>query len=122
MNRVVHFEYPVSEPEKSIQFYTDVFGWKFEKWNGPMDYWTITTGDSQPGINGGLMRRHDPSQPVAVTVEVADLDGTLDAIKAAGGEIALPKMPIPGIGWLAYFKDPDGLISGIMQPDPNAKV
>src|SRR5262245_15399281 len=100
MNRVIHFEYPVSEPEKAIQFYTDVFGWKFEKWNGPVDYWSITTGDSHPGINGGLMQRHDPAQPVAVTVEVADLDGTLEAIRAASGEVALPKMPIPGIGWL----------------------
>jgi predicted enzyme related to lactoylglutathione lyase len=29
-------------------------------------------------------------------------------------------MPIPGVGWLAYIKDPDGNIIGLMQPDPKA--
>jgi len=32
MNRIVHFELPVSDPEVSIKFYSDVFGWKFQKW------------------------------------------------------------------------------------------
>ena len=120
MNRVVHFELPVSDPETSIQFYSQVFGWKFQKWDGPMDYWLITTGDSQPGINGGLMRRQDPAQPIACTVEVENVDATCAAIEAAGGQIVLPRMPVPGVGWLAYFKDPDGLISGVMQNDPTA--
>jgi predicted enzyme related to lactoylglutathione lyase len=30
-------------------------------------------------------------------------------------------MPIPGVGWLAYVKDPDGNILGLMQTDPGAK-
>jgi predicted enzyme related to lactoylglutathione lyase len=30
-------------------------------------------------------------------------------------------MPIPGLGWLAYYKDTEGNIFGMMQPDPNAK-
>jgi uncharacterized protein len=33
----------------------------------------------------------------------------------------VPKMPIPGVGWLAYFKDTEGNIVGVMQPDANAK-
>jgi hypothetical protein len=28
---------------------------------------------------------------------------------------------IPGVGWLAYFKDVEGILTGIMQSDPNAK-
>jgi predicted enzyme related to lactoylglutathione lyase len=30
-------------------------------------------------------------------------------------------MPVPGIGWLAYVKDPDGNILGLMQSDANAR-
>jgi predicted enzyme related to lactoylglutathione lyase len=37
-----------------------------------------------------------------------------------GGTLALPKMPIPGVGWLAYVKDPDGNIFGLTQPDTTA--
>jgi uncharacterized protein len=38
MPRVVHFNLGVDEPERAIKFYTDVFGWKIEKWNGPFDH------------------------------------------------------------------------------------
>ncbi len=120
MNRIVHFELPVSDPETSIKFYSDLFGWKFQKWEGPVEYWLVTTGEGDTGINGGLMRRMDPSQPITNTIDVESVDATCAAIEAAGGQIVVPKMPIPGVGWLAYFKDPDGLITGIMQNDPSA--
>ncbi len=120
MSRIVHFELPVADPETSIKFYSDVFGWKFHKWDGPMDYWMIATGEGEPGINGGLKRRNFPAQLVACTVGVQSVDAVCAAIEAAGGQIVLPKMAVPGIGWLAYFQDPDGLISGVMQDDPAA--
>jgi predicted enzyme related to lactoylglutathione lyase len=53
--RIVHFELNVKDVEKTIKFYEEVFGWKFEKWSGPIDYWLIMTGDeNEPGIDGGL--------------------------------------------------------------------
>ena len=122
MPRPVHFEIPADQPERAIGFYQKVFGWTFQKWDGPMEYWMIGTGDpSEPGINGGLMRRQNPGQPCVNTVGVADLDATLATVLSSGGECALPKMPIPGVGWLAYCKDTEGHIFGIMQNDPNAK-
>ena len=55
MPRLVHFEMNVKDVHKTISFYEDVFGWRFQKWNGPMDYWLIMTGDEdEPGIDGGL--------------------------------------------------------------------
>jgi uncharacterized protein len=33
----------------------------------------------------------------------------------------VPKMPIPGVGWVAYFKDTEGHIFGAMQADATAK-
>ena len=42
-------------------------------------------------------------------------------VVAGGGQIVLPKMAIPGVGYLAYCTDPAGLIFGIMHPDPAAK-
>lgn len=121
MNRIVHFEIPASDPEKSIKFYGDLFGWKFTRF-GNEEYWLVETGQpDQPGINGGLMKRRDPAQPVTNTIEVANLDDTIKRIEAAGGKIVVPKMPIPGVGWLAFFTDPDGMIHGITKADPSAK-
>lgn len=48
------------------------------------------------------------------------LDETLAANDRLGGIVALPKMPVPGVGWLAYVKDPDGNILGLLEPDPAA--
>ena len=57
MPRVVHFDINAEKPEQLTKFYEKVFKWKFEKWKGPMDYWLITTGKDEPGIDGGLTKR-----------------------------------------------------------------
>ena len=121
MPRPVHFEIPVENPERAIAFYQNVLGWKIEKWEGPMEYWNVTTGEGQPGINGGIMRKRHPQQPCVNTMEVANVDETVATVEKNGGQVAVPKMPIPGVGWLAYCKDLDGHIFGVMQIDPAAK-
>jgi predicted enzyme related to lactoylglutathione lyase len=121
MPRPIHFEIPAEKPERAIRFYEGVFGWKFEKWNGPMDYWIIRTGTDGPGIDGGLMPRRDPAQPCVNTIGVENLDATLGVVAASGGICVLPKMAVPGVGWLAYCKDTEGHIFGLMQADSSAK-
>jgi uncharacterized protein len=120
MSRVIHFEIPGNDPEALAAFYGKVFGWKTEKAPGPMEYWLTKTGEGGPGIDGGFLRKHHPQQPLANTIGVASVDAAMDAVLANGGSVALPKMAIPGIGWLAYFKDPEGNISGVMQFDVGA--
>jgi predicted enzyme related to lactoylglutathione lyase len=127
MSRVVHFEIHASQPETLVEFYASLLGWKFSKW-GTVDYWLIETGAAdQPGINGGLLPRRGagPLEGQAVnsyicTAGVAALDETMAKATSLGASIAHPKMPIPGVGWLAYIKDPDGNILGLMQPDEKA--
>jgi predicted enzyme related to lactoylglutathione lyase len=120
--RPIHFEIPAADTERVIGFYSSVFGWKFTKWEGPSPYWLITTGPKEePGIDGGLLPRRDPNQPCVNTIGVASVDETLKTVEQNGGTIALPKMAIPGVGWLAYCKDTDGNMFGIMQPDPAAR-
>jgi len=52
MPRPVHFEIPAGNPQRAIDFYNSVFGWKFTKWDGgQMEYWMVETGPaSEPGI------------------------------------------------------------------------
>jgi len=129
MSRVVHFEIHAENPERAVKFYQNVFGWKADKWEGPEDYWLLTTGpNDKPGINGGLMMRKGPApqQDQAVnafvcTIGVDNLDKFMAVATKHGGTMAVPKMPIPGVGWLSYFKDTEGNIFGIIQPDSSAK-
>jgi predicted enzyme related to lactoylglutathione lyase len=120
MPRPIHFEIPAEDPARAIAFYEAVFGWKFQKWDGSgMPYWLISTGDG-PGIDGGLMPRNDPAQPCVNTMGVENLDSVLAIVARHGGTCVVPKMAIPGMGWLAYCKDTEGHIFGMMQNDPAA--
>jgi predicted enzyme related to lactoylglutathione lyase len=126
MPRVVHFEIHAGDPERAKRFYERVFGWKIVRY-GPQEYWLVTTGpDDQPGINGGLLRRQGVIDGQAViayvcTVDVANLDASLKLAMAEGATMALERSAVPGIGWLAYVKDTEGNILGLLQSDPNAK-
>jgi len=122
MPRVVHFELNVKDVNKTINFYEKVFGWKIEKWQGPIDYWLIMTGgENEPGIDGGLGAEEEGFPKVVNTIDVDDVDEIIEKIKDNGGEIVRPKHAVPGVGWLAYFKDVEGIVTGVMQEDPNAK-
>jgi predicted enzyme related to lactoylglutathione lyase len=55
--RIVHFEIHAENPERAVKFYSEVFGWSFQKWD-VAEYWLIKTGSpNQPGVDGGLVRR-----------------------------------------------------------------
>jgi predicted enzyme related to lactoylglutathione lyase len=48
MNRVTHFEIYTADPKAVQPFYEQVFGWKFNKFEGgPIEYWLINTGDDK---------------------------------------------------------------------------
>jgi predicted enzyme related to lactoylglutathione lyase len=125
MPRPIHFDLKADNPERAINFYREVFGWKFEKWEGgPMEYWMVITGDNQkePGINGGLSRkdpgRHDMHN--MNTVRVSSIDKFSKMIQDKGGKIVTPKTGIPGVGWFATCHDTEGNTFGIMEEDRRA--
>jgi predicted enzyme related to lactoylglutathione lyase len=127
MPRVIHFEIHAGDPARAISFYEKALGWTFQKWDGPMDYWMVITGpDEQPGINGGLLPRRGELNTEAViayvcTLDVATVDTSIATVEANGGTVVLPKMAVPGVGWLVYCKDTEGNIFGMLQADANAK-
>jgi uncharacterized protein len=129
MPRVIHFEIHADDPERAAGFYRELFGWQITKWDGPMEYWMVVTGSApEPGINGGLMRRRGPGpadmaavNAYVCTADVPDLDASLATVARLNCPVVVPRMAIPGVGWLAYAKDTEGNIFGLMQNDPTAK-
>jgi uncharacterized protein len=128
-NRPVHFEIHATDIQKSIAFYKDLFGWTFQKYPVPGEYYGVITGpDTERGINGGLLQRRGPPPAEGaavncwtVTVDVESVDKTLAKALELGGTQALPKMSIPHVGYVAYIKDVDGNIVGLHQNDPGAR-
>lgn len=121
MLRVTHFELPADDPEGLAEFYTKVFGWTIKKWDGPMDYWLVMTGpEDQPGIHGGIARRSEGESCVINSIDVPSVDEYLAKIEGVGGSVVVPKMVVPGVGYLAYCKDPEGNTFAIMEEDTSA--
>ncbi|MCU1265407.1 MAG: glyoxalase [Acidobacteria bacterium] len=126
MSRVVHFEIHAGNPERAINFYDKLFRWTFQKWEGPMPYWLVITGpDDQRGINGGLLQRQGEIDGQAVigyvcTIDVEAIDASITKARENGATVVVPKMAVPGVGWLVYCKDTEGNIFGMLQPDEKA--
>lgn len=121
MPRPVHFEIFADDMDRAQRFYETVFGWSVTP--ALPDYRLVTTGEHGPGINGAILPRRGPrgddATPVTAwtcTVEVDDLDVYLQAALDAGGALALPRMDVPGVGAVAYAKDTEGNVFGMLQP------
>src|SRR5262245_43848949 len=114
MPRVAHFEIHAETPSKMAEWYRELFGWKVQHLPD-IDYWLVDTSDgTEPGINGGILKRQGPKpadgqavNAFMCTVNVPSLDTYFAKAQKMGGAVALPKMAIPGVGYVAYCKDPD---------------
>jgi predicted enzyme related to lactoylglutathione lyase len=125
MPRPIHFEIHADDMDRAQRFYEAVFGWTFAGVENST-FRLIRTG-AGPGIDGGMMQRRGPppqgGEPLnswVCTLDVDDVDAYVAGAEANGGALALPKMAIPNVGWLAYVKDSEGNILGMMQLDPAA--
>jgi uncharacterized protein len=126
MFKVVHFEIPADDVDRAKKFYSELFGWKIEKFNGPspMDYWSIMIGDEKcekGGLGGGMMQRQDPQQQVTIYVDVPSIDAYTDKVTNLGGKVTVPKMAIPGMGYFAMCLDPENNGFGLWEDNPQAK-
>ena len=120
--KVVHFEINADDPLRAKKFYEDVFNWKIEKWEGPMEYWTIDAGDEdEEGISGGLQKREQPEDQIFNYIKVSSVDDISKKIEESGGTLASPKITVQGVGDFYMFKDTEGNKLGIMQEDDSTK-
>ncbi len=121
MPRVTHFELPADQTDRAQRFYAEVFDWSFERWDGPMPYWLVQTGNPEsPGIDGGLAPRQQPGAGPTLVIHVDSVDEHVARVEKGGGTIVVPKMAIPGVGWCAYFVDPEQNTLGVFEPDESA--
>jgi uncharacterized protein len=59
----IYFEIQAEDTQRALNFYSQIFGWKFSEVKGaPIPYWTIETG----GSRGGLLQRPAKTPPPSV--------------------------------------------------------
>ena len=121
-----YFDLTVHDLGAARAFFERVFGWRFERFPMPYEYYRIQAGaHNEQGIDGGIGALKDA--PVAggrpmtqMTVPVPDLEQSIATVLASGGRVVEQKLAIPGIGWYATCAEPGGLRFGMIQADPRA--
>lgn len=114
------FAIHADDVQRCRRFYEAVFGWRFEPW-GPPDFYLIHTGDeAAPGIQGLLQQRHEPKGAggpncFECTIAVDDVEAITAAITAHGGRVLLANAPVPTVGVLTKFEDPEGNVVSAMR-------
>lgn len=126
MGGVVHFEIPADDQERARKFYQEALGWRIEPVPG-MDYNMVVTTPmdestgqpTEPGaINGGMFARDPDLKTPVITVDVQDINATLQTVESLGGAVVKPRETIPGMGSFAYFKDTEGNVMGLWENLP----
>lgn len=119
---IVWFEIPADNVERAKSFYSSLFGWKIEKFPGPMEYWHIDTGGSDDSPDGGLMKRPQPQQQgITNYINVASVDQFAARVQKLGGKICMPKTPVPQMGYFAICQDPENNTFALWERNEGAK-
>jgi predicted enzyme related to lactoylglutathione lyase len=108
--QVSYLQIPATDLMRSAAFYEKVFGWRIER-----PYPSFEA----PGLIGQWVtdRPAAPDAGLLAWIQVADIDDTLDVVRASGGEVR--QLPEPdGPRWLATIRDPGGNVLGIVQVGP----
>jgi uncharacterized protein len=126
MPTIVHFEIPADDVERSRKFYSDLFGWKIEKWPGMdsgMEYWIINTTDNEgsKAVGGGMMKRQNPQQGITNFIDVTSVDEYSAKVQSLGGKVVVPKQAVPTMGFFAICLDTENNTLGIWETNQNAK-
>lgn len=109
-------EIPVTDMDRAITFYHDVFQLDLKKdESGPNPMAMFPTNDPAKGIAGHLYPGKPAADGSGPTVHFASpdtLEDTLARVKEAGGEVISDAITIPA-GRFAYCRDLDGNSIGV---------
>jgi uncharacterized protein len=122
MSSIVWFEIPADDVERAKSFYGALFGWKIEKFPGPMEYWHIDTGGGEDTPDGGLLKRQNPQQQgITSYISVASVDESAAKVEKLGGKICMPKTAVPEMGYFVICRDPENNTFALWERSETAK-
>ncbi len=121
-NNLSHFAITADDVERARTFYEAVFGWRFEAWGPPGFYLIITGTPEDPGVQGALQGRREPTTGQGMrgfecSIGVDDVDDIHARVLANGGKILMEKFRIETVGDLIFLEDTEGNRVGAMQYD-----
>jgi len=119
-NTVSFLELTSEEPQKSGDFLSKAFGWKFDHWAEGGDYW-YCKGDSKT-FSIGLRSAHEhvDTNEVIAFVNVKNVDAALKKVTGKGRAKKLSdKLQMGPFGFYAYLEAPGAFKVGIWENIPH---
>lgn len=110
--KICYLEIPAKDIARSAEFYRNVFGWNIRKRGDGSTSFDDAVGE----VSGAWVLGRSPSDKpgLMVHIMVDNMDETIKAVVAHGGEIVQPVgADLPEI--TARFRDPGGNILGLYQ-------
>jgi predicted enzyme related to lactoylglutathione lyase len=118
-HQIVHFEIPADDVKRAQAFYKELFGWQFSNPPGYDDFWAADVGeDAGHGI--AMMARQNPNHGPTNYIDVESVGDSLTRVEQLGGQVLMPKSPVPGMGWFAHCQDTEGNVFALWQDDTSA--
>jgi predicted enzyme related to lactoylglutathione lyase len=105
-----------SDPERSVAFYRDLFGWEAEDANPEFGGYRNFTKDGDR-VAGLMQAQPDMgvSDVWSVYLSVDDAAATVQAARDHGSEVVVDAMPVGNLGIMAVVRDPGGAVIGMWQ-------
>ena len=114
--QMVHVEIPAGDTAKAREFWSSLFGWKFEQYPGPTEYHMTRFSETQ---GGAISEADGDKRGTRVYFNVDEIKTGTARVNELGGKGGEP-MPVPGMGWFALCTDTEGNDFGLWQTDPGA--
>lgn len=121
MSSIVWFEIPADNVDRAKTFYGALFGWKIEKFPGPMEYWLINTGGGDDPPGGGLLQRQHPQHGITNYVGVPSVDQFAAKVQKLGGKVVMPKTAVPQMGYFAVCQDTENNTFALWEMNESAR-
>ncbi len=113
---LVHFELPADDSARAKEFWTSLFGWEFQTYEGADGYHMTQT--PQPG--GAVQDRQPGQSGVTIYFDTDDVAAGAAKVESLGGSVVMPKTPVPQMGFFAICTDPEGNAFGLWESDESA--
>lgn len=108
---VVHTEIRSADPDKTREFFAELFGWKVASEGAFPGYTFIDTG-AEGGPYVAISPRQSAEDEVLFFVAVEDVAATLSRAEQLGGSVIQPAQQVPGTSF-GVFADAQGHKIGV---------
>ena len=104
------FELTTEDLPAAQSFYSRLFGWSTERWDGEVDYTLVKVAGKE--VAGMVSAGPGQGKPLGwgVYVTVTDVDQTAAKAEELGGRVLVAPRDIPRVGRFCVLQDPQGAV------------